>query len=151
MPKLALNRDIKFFESISKELVDAVIETTVVLFKLSIEDISTNLYGESLNKSYFQGTECSAVIERDDSSVSYEGFGADSGQNVEFRFNRISLKGKGFYPEIGDIIMHNDAYFEIDNVREDQLIGGQSGEKFSIIASTFMTRRSSIQTEMRVI
>ena len=89
MPRFALDRDIRFFESISKELVDAVIETTVVLFKLSIEDISTNLYGESLNKSYFQGTECSAVIERDDSSVSYEGFGADSGQNVEFRFNRI--------------------------------------------------------------
>ena len=151
MPRFALNRDIRFFESISKELVDAVIETTVVLFKLSIEDISTNLYGESINKSYYQGTECTAVIERDDSSVSYEGFGADSGQNVEFRFNRVTLKGKGFYPEIGDIIKHNDAYFEIDNVREDQLIGGQSGEKFSIIASTFMTRRSSIQTEMRVI
>ena len=151
MPRFALNRDIKFFESISRELVDAVIETTVVLFKLSIEDISTNIYGESLNKSYYQGTQCSAVIERDDSSVSYEGFGPDSGQSVEFRFNRFTLKDKSFYPEIGDIIMHNDAYFEIDNVREDQLIGGQSGEKFSIIASTFMTRRSSIQTEMRVI
>ena len=151
MPRFALNRDIKFFESISRELVDAVIETTVVLFKLAIEDISTNLYGESLDKSYYKGTECTAVFERDDSSVSYEGFGPDSGQSVEFRFNRIKLKGKGFYPEIGDIIMHNDAYFEIDNVREDQLIGGQSGEKFSIIVSTFMTRKSSIQTEMRVI
>ena len=151
MPRFELDRDIRFFESISRELVDAVIETTVVLFKLAIDDISTNLYGESLNKSYFQGTECTAVIERDDTSVSYEGFGSDSGQNVEFRFNRITLKDKGFYPEIGDIIMHNDAYFEIDNVREDQLIGGQSGEKFSIICSTFMTRRSSIQTEMRVI
>ena len=151
MPRFALDRDIRFFESISKELVDAVIETTVVLFKLAIGDVKTNLYGESLNKSYYQGTECTAVIERDDTSISYEGFGPDSGQNVEFRFNRVTLKGKGFYPEIGDIILHNDAYFEIDNVREDQLIGGQSGEKFSIIVSTFMTRRSSIQTEMRVI
>ena len=151
MPRFALNRDIKFFESISRELVDAVIETTVVLFKLAIEDISTNLYGESLDKSYFQGTQCSAVIERDDTGVSYEGFGPDSGQTVEFRFNRITLKDKGFYPEIGDIISHNEAYFEIDNVREDQLVGGQSGEKFSIICSTFMTRRSTIQTEMRVI
>jgi len=151
MPRFALDRDIRFFEGISRELVDAVIETTVVLFKLAIEDISTNLYGESLNKTYYQGTECSAVIERDDSSISYEGFGPDSGQNVEFRFNRFTLKDKEFYPEIGDIIMHNDAYFEINNVREDQLIGGQSGDKFSIIASTFMTRRSSIQTEMRVI
>ena len=151
MPRFALDRDIRFFEGISKELVDAVIETTVILFKLAIEDLSTNLYGESLNKTYFQGTQCSAVIERDDAGVSYEGFGPDSGQTVEFRFNRITLKDKGFYPEIGDIISHNEAYFEIDNVREDQLIGGQSGEKFSIIASTFMTRRSTIQTEMRVI
>ena len=151
MPRFALDRDIRFFESVSRELVDAVIETTVVLFKLAIEDISTNLYGESLNKSYYQGTQCTAVIERDDSSVSYEGFGSDKNQTVEFRFNRITLKDKGFYPEIGDIIKHNDAYFEIDNVREDQLIGGQSVEKFSIICSTFMTRRSSIQTEMRVI
>ena len=151
MPRFALDRDIRFFESISRELVDAVIETTVVLFKLAIEDVKTNLYGESLNKSYYQGTECTAVIERDDTSVSYEGFGPDSGQNVQFRFNRFTLEDKGFYPEIGDIIYHNDAYFEIDNVREDQLIGGQSGEKFSILVSTFMTRRSAIQTEERVI
>jgi hypothetical protein len=61
------------------------------------------------------------------------------------------LEDKGFYPEIGDIIHHNDAYFEIDNVREDQLIAGRPDEKFSIICSTFMTRRSSIQTEEKVI
>jgi len=151
MPRFALDRDINFFKSISRELVDAVIETTVVLYKLVIEDVKTNLYGESLNKSYYQGLECTAVIEREDTSVSYEGFGPDSGQNVEFRFNRFTLEDKGFYPEIGDIIYHNDAYFEIDNVREDQLIGGQSGEKFSILVSTFMTRRSAIQTEERVI
>jgi len=151
MPRFALDRDINFFKSISRELVDAVIETTVVLYKLVIEDVKTNLYGESLNKSYYQGLECTAVIEREDTSVSYEGFGPDSGQNVEFRFNRFTLEDKGFYPEIGDIIYHNDAYFEIDNVREDQLIGGQSGEKFSLIVSTFMTRRSTIQTEDRVI
>jgi len=151
MPRFALDRDINFFKSISRELVDAVIETTVVLYKLVIEDVKTNLYGESLNKSYYQGLECTAVIEREDTSVSYEGFGPDSGQNVEFRFNRFTLEDKGFYPEIGDIIYHNDAYFEIDNVREDQLIGGQSGEKFSILVSTFMTRRSTIQTEERVI
>jgi hypothetical protein len=151
MPRFALDRDVSFFKSISRELVDVVIETTVVLYKLVIEDVKTNLYGESLNKSYYQGLECTAVIERDDTSVSYEGFGPDSGQNVEFRFNRFTLEDKGFYPEIGDIIYHNDAYFEIDNVREDQLIGGQSGEKFSILVSTFMTRRSTIQTEDRVI
>ena len=151
MARFTLDRDVKFFESIARELVDAVIETSVVLYKLIIEESKTNLYGESLNKTYYQGLNCNAVIERSDTEVNYEGFGSDQGQNVEFRFNRFTLEEKNFYPEIGDIIYHNNAYFEIDNVREDQLIGGQTSNNFSIICSTFMTRRSSIQTEERII
>jgi hypothetical protein len=151
MARFALSRDIKFFESISRELVDVVIETAVVLYKLVIEDSKTNLYGESLNKTYYQGVETTAVIEREQSTSDYEGFGADKNQSVEFRFNRFTLEDTGFYPEVGDIIFHNEGYFEIDNVREDQLVGGQVDNKFSIICSTFMTRRSTIQTEMRVV
>lgn len=151
MARFALARDIKFFEGISRELVDAVIETAVILYKLVIEESKTNIYGESLNKTYYQGVECTAVIQREDTTANYEGFGPDASQNVEFRFNKFTLKEKDFYPQIGDIIYHNDGYFEIDNVREEQLIGGRSDEKFSIICSTFMSRRSSIQTEMRVI
>ena len=151
MARFTLARDIKFFEGISRELVDVVIETAVVLYKLVIEDSKTNLYGESLNKTYYQGVQTTAVIEREPSASEYEGFGSDKSQNVEFRFNRFTLEDTGFYPEVGDIIFHNNSYFEIDNVREDQLVGGQVGNNFSIICSTFMTRRSSIQTEMRVI
>jgi hypothetical protein len=155
MARFALARDIKFFEGISRELVDAVVENTVILYKLIVENSKLNLYGESLNKSYYQGVECTAMIQRDDTQSNYEGFGSDVGQTVEFRFNRLTLKDKNFYPEIGDIIFHNEAYFEIDNVREDYLVGGRTesgdGEKFSVICSTFMTRKSTIQTEMRVI
>ena len=91
------------------------------------------------------------MIERESATTEYEGFGADKNQLVEFRFNRFTLEEKGFYPEVGDIIFHNNGYFEIDNIREDQLIGGQVDNKFSIICSTFMTRRSTIQTEMRIV
>lgn len=151
MARFNLDRDVRFFRDISRELVDSVIRTTVVLYKLIIDESGTNLYGESLRKTYYQGVETTALIEREDTTVTYEGFGSDQGQNVEFRFNRFTLEDNGFYPEIGDIIYHNDAYFEIDNVREDQLIGGLVDEKFSIICSTFMTRRSSINTEERVV
>ena len=151
MARFTLARDIKFFESISRELVDVVIETAVVLYKLVIEDSKTNLYGESLNKTYYQGVQTTAVIERESSTSEYEGFGSDKNQLVEFRFNRFTLEDTGFYPEVGDIIFHNNGYFEIDNVREDQLVGGQVDNKFSIICSTFMTRRSTIQTEMRIV
>ena len=155
MARFTLGRDIKFFEGISRELVDAVVTTAVVLYKLIIEDSKTNLYGESLSKTYYQGVQTNAMIQRDETTANYEGFGVDASQTVQFRFNRFTLEETEFYPEVGDIIFHNEAYFEVDNVTEDFLIGGRvetgEGEKFSIICSTFMTRRSSIQTEMRII
>ena len=151
MARFALNRDIRFFEGISRELVDAVVENTVTLFKLIVGESKTNLYGESLSKTYYQGVLCNAMIDRQDTAANYEGFGSDQSQTVEFRFNKFTLADKNIYPEIGDIVFHNDAYFEIDNIREDQLIGGQTVNKWSIICSTFMTRRSTIQTEMRIV
>jgi hypothetical protein len=153
MARFALNRDIRFFEGISRELVDAVVTNAVILYKLVVEDSKTNLYGESLSKTYYQGVECNAMIQRGETQVTYEGFGADTNQLTQFRFNRFTLEDKNMYPEIGDIIFHNDGYFEVDNVNEDQLIGGRTGdqEHFSIVCSTFMTRRSTIQTEMRVV
>ena len=101
-------------------------------------------------KSYHQGVNINAVIEREDSVTNYEGFGPDTAQNVEYRFNRHTLSTKDVYPEIGDIIFHNEAYFEISNVREDQMIGGRSGNRFSIICSTFMSRRSQLNLETRI-
>jgi hypothetical protein len=151
MTRFSLERDIRFFRDISRELVDDVITTSVILYKLIIGESKTNLYGETLNKTYYTPVTLNCIIERDDTSVQYEGFGSDINQSVQYRFNRFTLEGAGFYPEIGDIIFHNDAYFEIDNVREDQLIGGRPDEKFSIICSTFMSRKTTLQTEERTI
>ena len=144
-----LDRDLVFFESISRELVDSVVETTVVLFKLIIAQTKVNIYGESKSKTYNTGVQCTSIIDRGDTNATYAGMGSDTSQIVTFKFNRFTLKANGFYPEIGDMIYHNDAYFEIDNVSEDQLIGGQYGNKFSIICTTFMTRISNLQIEQR--
>ena len=56
-------KDINLFNTINKELVgdlkngkDGIINQTVVLYKLSVEDTQVNMYGESSNgKSYLSG------------------------------------------------------------------------------------------------
>lgn len=152
MPRFTLEKDIAFFRNISRELVDSVIETSVVLYKLVIENSKVNIYGESLSKTYYTPVQTTCIIERQDTGVTYEGFGNDANQTVEFRFNKFTLEEVGFYPEIGDLIYHNNAYFEIDNVRDvDQLIGGQDYNDYSIMVNTFMTKRSGIQVEERTI
>ena len=45
------------------------------------------------------------MIEREGSTIEYEGFGPDRAQNVEFRFNRATLEDKNLFPEIGDMFI----------------------------------------------
>ena len=128
MARFVQQKDLAFFEKISKELVDVVVQTTVEIFKLSLSETRTNLYGESLGKSYLPAVQCACLIERDESTIEYEGFGPDRAQNAEFRFNRATLEEKNLFPEIGDIIFHNNAYFEIDKVGQNQLVYGRPEE-----------------------
>ena len=59
MARFVQQKDLAFFfEKISKELVDVVVQTTVEIFKLSISESRTNLYGESLEKSYLPSVQC---------------------------------------------------------------------------------------------
>lgn len=183
MPKFYNARDLNFIKTISEEVVDYVIEEAIVLFKMSVGETKTNLYGESLGKVWHAPTTMMAIIDREPNSVKYEGFGADQDQTVEFRFNRNRLRThtipkvrdingvlvptdaiqnaeKG-YPEIGDVILFDKSYYEIQNVVESKLVGGSSeiynketnqfeDARMELIASAVMVRRSQVQIEDRV-
>lgn len=150
MPRFNSARDIRFFQQISTELVNDVIETLVTLFKVDSAQTSYNLYGESLDKQYYRGMETYCMIERQDTETNYEGFGADVSRTSSFRFNRHTLIESNFYPEVGDIISLDSSYYEVSNVKEDQWVGGQGENKFSVICEAFITRNSSINLEQRV-
>ena len=82
MARFIQSKDLAFFEKISKELVEDVVSTAIQFFKLSIAESRTNLYGESLNKSYHQGVTLNWILEWEDTVTNYAGFGADTGHNV---------------------------------------------------------------------
>lgn len=150
MPRFNSARDIRFFQQISTELVNDVIETLVTLFKIDSAQTSYNLYGESLDKQYYKGLQAYCVIERQDTETNYEGFGPDASRTSNFRFNRHTLIEADFYPEVGDIISLDGSYYEVSNVTEDQWVGGQSESKFSVICEAFITRNSGINLEERI-
>lgn len=150
MPRFNSPRDISFFRQISSELVNDVIETLVTLFKVNVSETSYNLYGESLDKKYYRGMETYCMIERGATETNYEGFGADASRTSNFRFNRHTLIDANFYPEVGDIILLDSSYYEISNVNEDQWVGGESTNKFSVICETFVTRNTTINLDQIV-
>jgi len=94
MPKFFNARDLDFIKTIAEEVVDYVVEQAVVLFKVSVGETKTNLYGESLGKVWHAPATLMSIVDREPSNVVYEGFGGDKSQLVEFRFNRQQIKRK---------------------------------------------------------
>lgn len=150
MPKFAVGRDIELFKSFAREVVDDVVENIAVLFKVNLNETKVNLYGESINKTWYPGVQLNVLIDKTSQSVGYEGFGADTSQNIEFRFDRWMLEEKNIYPEIGDVIYFDNSYYEINNTSEIQFVGGLPSNNFSIVCSTFMVRKSSLNIEERI-
>lgn len=147
MPRFFNSRDIDFIKTISEEVVNELVEQWVTLYKVSVGETKTNLYGESLGKIYHRPTNLMCIVERDDFGVQYDGFGSDTTNTIEFRFNREKLRvdynlpvirdvdgtevpsdfiqtTKVGYPEIGDIVRFDGSYYEIDNTREGKLLAG---------------------------
>jgi hypothetical protein len=150
MPKFLQARDIDLFKSIARELVDTVIQNTIVLFKVNMNETKVNIYGESLNKTWYPGVELYALYSKSPEDVVYEGFGPEMQQNITFKLDRVMCEEKNVYPEIGDIIFFDTSYYEIDNTNEIQFIGGSPDNNFSIVCETFMVTKSTLNIEERI-
>ena len=127
--------------SLNGELLSSIIEQTVVIYRIDAESTQENMYGESLNKFYFDGIEIQCLVENDPESTLYEGFGADVKKGTLFKFHQKLCEIKDIYPQIGDIVAWENAYFEIENVVENQFLGGQPEKNYSLLCNAHLSRQ----------
>jgi hypothetical protein len=145
-------RDLKFIASVNGELMGDVIQTEVFIFKVCAAETPINIYGESdpqAGKMFYPGVECTCLIDRADIDTTYDQFGSDRNQAVVFKFREDNLKLVNLYPEVGDIIQFNNRYHEIDNVVQEQFLGGIPDKSFSIITNTHYSRLSKLSLVKR--
>ena len=145
-------RDISFINGINEELLGDVIQTEVTLFKICPESTRVNLYGESdqkAGKQYFPGIEFVCLVDRADISTDADDFGTTRKQNVVFKFMERDLQAKNLFPQPGDLVHFNDRYHQIDDVVQEQLLGGIPIKSLSIIVNTHYTSLSQIDLVQR--
>jgi hypothetical protein len=148
MPRFQSDRDRAFIQGVNSELIDTVIETPVVIYKQSLSETKTNIYGEGTRKAFLPGVNVTCLIERQETAPASYGFGQDTTQSSKFKFQRQTLANANVYPEPGDFIFFNTGYYEIDNANEEQLVGGQPGPgAISIVCETHLTRKAILNIE----
>lgn len=145
-------RDISLVDSFNAELLGDIVQTQVTIFKACPDETVTNIYGESkssVGKQYYPGIEITTWIDRADIDTDYDDFGPDRKQAVVFKFREKMLKLINFFPQTGDLVLFNERYHEIDNVVQEQFLGGIDDKSFSIIVNTHYTRLSKVDVIQR--
>lgn len=151
MALFGTRRDIGTFKGISRELVENVVSQNCGYYKVSLEDTAINVYGEAQNKYFIGPVLINCLIERGDYEFKKENFGIDVDRSVTFRFLKYHLVQANVVPEVGDAIMYNENFYQVDGINENQLIVGKDndyayenglenfGDSYSIIVFTHLT------------
>ena len=146
------SRDVSLFHNLNKELINNIIQTEVAYYKFALEQTVSNVYGEAPGKNYYEPLKIACLIDRQDQSWSSDSFGSDVNQTIGFRFLKKELQDINLLPEVGDLLLFKNNFYEVDSKVENQLILGKDpdyamatettdfGKSFSIMVNTHISR-----------
>ena len=146
------SRDISLFNTVSKELINDIIQSEFGYYKFALERTTANVYGESMGKMFYEPVRIACLMQREDQTWSSDDFGSDVDQTFSFRFLKQELRDINLIPEVGDILLFRNNFYEVDSKIENQLIMGKDpdyaistgandfGNSHSIIIKSHLSR-----------
>jgi hypothetical protein len=149
-------KDFNVFVKINRELLSSIIEQEVLYYKFSLQDSQVNIYGEGMEKIFYEPLKLNCLITRGDQVISVDDFGPDLTREASFAFLRQDLFDTQVVPEVGDIVLWHENYYMVDTVKENQLFlgkdnaynfteyGEQFGSSISIIVDCHLTRADAL-------
>jgi|TARA_R110000822_G_scaffold43702_1_gene117756 signal peptidase I len=147
MALFGTQRDVSLFRHMSRELMGDVISEQCAYYKYKLEETKINLYGEAAHEKFYMGPVLlNCLIERTDNVYPETDLGTDYDKEIQFSFLRDDLlnkqqdfNGKGMsyrdttveygadlVPDVGDIIMYNEGYYEVHDVIANQYFVGKN-------------------------
>ena len=148
-------RDFALIRRMNREVLQDIVQQEAAYYKFSLEDTQANIYGESLEKTFLPPVLLNCLVTRGDQTMTADEFGGDLTRENSFAFLRDDLVDASLIPEVGDIIMWQEDYYEVDNVTENELFWGKDpsynfgrstdyGTSISIICRAHLTRADKL-------
>jgi len=120
------SRDINLFRHINRELIGDIMSQQCAYYKLRLEETTFNLYGEAAGGKFYDGpTLFNCLVDRSDQEYPESDLGVDFNWSVIFKFLREDILDANLSPEVGDIILYNDGYYQVDDIISNQYLLGK--------------------------
>ena len=147
MALFGTQRDVSLFRHMSRELMGDIITEQCAFYKYKLEETKINLYGEAAEEKYYMGPVLlNTLVERTDNIYPETDLGTDYDKEIQFSFLRDDLLGKNedfngegmsytdttaqygadLVPQVGDIIMYNEGYYEVHETIANQYFVGKN-------------------------
>lgn len=141
---------------IDRTLVGSILfsNMNVKYFKINLESTKTNMYGESVEKWYYQGINVRCSIDRGATGNNSDEFGVSIEQTITVSIPKGLLQSYNFLPEVGDILMDRERYYEVNSmdvhfvtipgVGSSNGTQGTTGQTVMYVLSCHLTRVTKI-------
>ena len=141
------SRDVATFKIFTRELVEDIVSQEIGYYKIMLNDTQANVYGEATKKYFIGPVLIPCLIVRGEFNRVDTDYGLDTDRDVDFRFFKDHLIEASIVPEVGDVVMYNEVYYEVNNVNENQYVLGKDPDySYSAAVENFGQSYSIIVT-----
>ena len=137
-------RDFSLFRHMNRELMGDIITQQCAFYKYKLEETKVNIYGEAAEEKFYMGPVLlNCIVDRRDQEYPETELGTDFDWGATFKFLRDDLLtaaedfnqnfdtgdhnyGADLVPEVGDVILYQEGYYEVDKVVSNQYFTGKN-------------------------
>lgn len=126
MALFGTQRDVSLLRHINRELLGDIISQECIYYQFKTEDTKVNLYGEASGAKYYgEPVILNMLVDRGDNIYPTSDIGVDYDRPMTFKFFADDLVDAKLVPDVGDIIMWYEGYWEVENTNANQLFVGK--------------------------
>jgi hypothetical protein len=120
------SRDVSFIRKLNRELMGNIISQQCAFYKYKLKETTINIYGEASGGKFYDGPILmNALIKVGSVSNPTSDLGVNFDWPITFSFLRDDLVEANLVPEVGDVILYQESYWEVDNARATQYFVGK--------------------------
>ena len=121
------SRDVSLIRKLNRELLGNIITQQAAFYKYKLQETKVNLYGDAAGVKYYDGPFLfNCLINRADQTYPVSELGVNYQVGITFSFFRDDLVDASVVPEVGDIILYQDAYYGVQSTIINQYFVGKN-------------------------
>lgn len=121
------SRDVSLIRRLNRELMGNIITQQAAFYKYKLDKTQTNIYGEASKERFYDGPFLfNCLINRSDQEYPEDIEGVNYMQGISFSFFYDDLVDANILPEVGDIILYQEGYYEVFNTVSNQYFVGKN-------------------------